>query len=100
MLEALRNQVYEANMALPEYKLITFTWGNVSGIDRDSNLVVIKPSGVAYEDLSPETLVVVNLEGEIIEGDFNPSSDTATHLELYKTLKILEGSFILILLGR
>lgn len=91
MLEALRNQVYEANMALPEYKLITFTWGNVSGIDRDSNLVVIKPSGVAYEDLTPETLVVVDLEGEIIEGDFNPSSDTATHLELYKNFKDIGG---------
>lgn len=91
MLEELRNKVYKANISLPEYKLITFTWGNVSGIDRDSNLVVIKPSGVAYKDLTPETLVVVNLKGEIIEGDFKPSSDTATHIELYKNFKDIGG---------
>lgn len=91
MLEALRDQVYKANMALPKYKLITFTWGNVSGIDRDSNLVVIKPSGVAYEDLSPENMVIVDLDGNIIEGELNPSSDTATHLELYKNFQHIGG---------
>ncbi|WP_225743857.1 L-ribulose-5-phosphate 4-epimerase [Marinilactibacillus sp. Marseille-P9653] len=91
MLEALRSHVYKANMDLPEYKLITFTWGNVSGIDRDSNLVVIKPSGVAYEDLSPENMVIVDLDGNIVEGELNPSSDTATHLELYKNFQHIGG---------
>ncbi|MFC6465731.1 L-ribulose-5-phosphate 4-epimerase [Marinilactibacillus sp. GCM10026970] len=91
MLEELRNQVYKANMALPEYKLITFTWGNVSGIDRSTNYVVIKPSGVAYEDLSPDNMVIVDLEGNLIEGELNPSSDTATHLELYKQFKNIGG---------
>lgn len=91
MLDELRENVYKANMSLPEYKLITFTWGNVSGIDRDKGLVVIKPSGVDYKELSPENMVIVDLEGEIIEGDLNPSSDTATHLELYKNFKDIGG---------
>lgn len=84
MLEELKRQVYEANMDLPKYGLVTFTWGNVSGIDRESGCFVIKPSGVEYENLRPEDMVVVDLEGNIVEGSLNPSSDTSTHLELYK----------------
>lgn len=84
MLNQLKEQVLEANLLLPKHELVTFTWGNVSGIDRESGLVVIKPSGIPYDMLSADKLVVVNLEGEIIEGDLNPSSDTATHLYLYK----------------
>ncbi|WP_010290001.1 L-ribulose-5-phosphate 4-epimerase [Kurthia massiliensis] len=91
MLEALKQQVYEANMQLPKYNLVTFTWGNVSGIDRASGLVVIKPSGVEYEKLTPAQMVVVDLDGNIIEGDLNPSSDTATHLELYKHFENIGG---------
>lgn len=91
MLEKLKKEVYEANMLLPEYNLITFTWGNVSGIDQDSGYVVIKPSGVKYEELSPDTMIVIDLEGNIIEGDLNPSSDTATHLELYKGFTDIKG---------
>lgn len=91
MLENLRKEVYEANLLLPEYNLITFTWGNVSGIDRETGYVVIKPSGVEYEELSPENMVIVDLDGQIIEGDLNPSSDTATHLELYKAFPDLGG---------
>lgn len=90
-LTQLRKDVYEANMALKEHKLITFTWGNVSGIDREHGLVVIKPSGVAYEELSPENMVVVNMDGEVVEGEMNPSSDTATHLQLYRTYKDMAG---------
>ncbi len=84
MLEELKRQVYEANMDLPKYGLVTFTWGNVSGIDRESGYFVIKPSGVEYENLRPEDLVVVDLNGNVVEGSLNPSSDTPTHLELYK----------------
>ncbi|RKD30366.1 L-ribulose-5-phosphate 4-epimerase [Lacrimispora algidixylanolytica] len=84
MLEELKRQVYEANMDLPKYGLVTFTWGNVSGIERESGCFVIKPSGVEYEKLRPEDMVVVDLEGNIVEGSLNPSSDTSTHLELYK----------------
>lgn len=84
MLEELKRQVYEANMDLPKYGLVTFTWGNVSGIDRESGCFVIKPSGVEYENLRPEDMVVVDLEGNVVEGSLNPSSDTYTHLELYK----------------
>jgi L-ribulose-5-phosphate 4-epimerase len=84
MLEELKRQVYEANMDLPKYGLVTFTWGNVSGIDRESGCFVIKPSGVEYEILRPEDMVVVDLEGNVVEGSLNPSSDTHTHLELYK----------------
>ncbi|MBO6148975.1 MAG: L-ribulose-5-phosphate 4-epimerase [Lachnospiraceae bacterium] len=83
-MEELKKQVYEANMLLPKYDMVTFTWGNVSGIDRESGFFVIKPSGVEYEKLSPEDMVVVNLNGEKVEGRYNPSSDTATHAELYR----------------
>ena len=91
MLEALKQKVYEANMALPRHGLVTFTWGNASGIDRESGLVVIKPSGVEYEELKPEDLVVLDLNGKIVEGTLNPSSDTKTHLELYKAFPELGG---------
>lgn len=83
MLEALKKQVYEANMELPRRQLVTYTWGNVSGIDRDKGLFVIKPSGVDYETLTPEDMVVVDMEGNVVEGRYKPSSDTPTHLELY-----------------
>ena len=91
MLEELKRQVYEANMLLPKYQLITFTWGNVSGIDRESGLFVIKPSGVEYDELKPEDMVVVDLEGNVVEGKYRPSSDTATHLELYKAFPEIGG---------
>ena len=91
MLEQLRKQVYEANMELPRRGLVTYTWGNVSGIDRASGLVVIKPSGVEYDELTPENLVVLDLEGDRVEGELNPSSDTKTHLELYKAFPALGG---------
>ena len=84
MLEASKETVYRANMLLPAHQLVTFTWGNVSGIDRQAGLFVIKPSGVPYEALSPEDMVVIDLEGRKVEGKLNPSSDTATHLELYR----------------
>ena len=84
VLEELKKQVYEANMELPRRGLITYTWGNVSGIDRKSGYFVIKPSGVDYDDLKPEDMVVMDLEGNKIEGAYKPSSDTATHLELYR----------------
>lgn len=91
MLEKLREEVYEANMELPHRGLVTYTWGNVSGIDRESGLFVIKPSGVDYDKLTPGDLVVVDLEGSVVEGDLNPSSDTATHLELYKAFPDIGG---------
>ena len=91
MLEALRQKVYEANMELPRRNLVTYTWGNVSGIDRESGLVVIKPSGVEYEDLTPDKLVIVDLDNRIVEGNLNPSSDTKTHVELYKAFPKLGG---------
>ena len=91
MLEELRKQVYEANMELPRRNLVTYTWGNVSGIDRESGLVVIKPSGVEYDELTPENLVVLDLYGNRVEGELNPSSDTKTHLELYKAFPTLGG---------
>ncbi|SDG58722.1 L-ribulose 5-phosphate 4-epimerase [Selenomonas sp. WCT3] len=84
MLEALKQEVYEANMMLPKLGIVTFTWGNVSGIDRKQGLFVIKPSGVPYEELKPEDMVVVDMNGHVVEGDMNPSSDTMTHLVLYK----------------
>ncbi len=84
MLEALKQLVYEANMELPRYGLVTFTWGNVSAIDREKGLFVIKPSGVDYSGLKPEDMVVMDMEGRKVEGRYNPSSDTPTHLELYK----------------
>lgn len=91
MLEKLKQQVYEANMELPKRNLITYTWGNVSGIDREKGLFVIKPSGVDYDKLTPEDMVVMDLNGNRIEGFLNPSSDTPTHLELYKAFQELGG---------
>lgn len=91
MLEALKKTVYEANMLLPAHHLITFTWGNVSQIDRESGLVVIKPSGVEYDAMKPEDMVVVDLTGKVVEGGLNPSSDTPTHLELYRKFPALGG---------
>ena len=84
MLEELKREVCEANLLLPKYGLVTFTWGNVSGIDRETGLMVIKPSGVPYEGMTVEDMVVVDLDGKVVEGKWKPSSDTATHLELYK----------------
>ena len=91
MLETLKQEVYEANLSLPKRGLVLFTWGNVSGIDRSKGLVVIKPSGVPYEALSPDKMVVVGMDGKKVEGDFNPSSDTPTHLELYKAFDTIGG---------
>lgn len=92
MLKELRNIVYEANMELPKRGLVTYTWGNTSGVDRERGLMVIKPSGVKYEDLSPGNMVVISLEdGSRIEGDYNPSSDTKTHLELYRSFPNIGG---------
>ena len=91
MLEELKKLVYEANMELPKYGLVTFTWGNVSQIDRESGLFVIKPSGVPYEELKPEDMVVMNLAGERVEGTMNPSSDTPTHAELYRRFPDIGG---------
>lgn len=91
MLEELKKKVYEANMELPKYGLVTFTWGNVSEIDRESGLFVIKPSGVDYEKLTPEDMVVMDLNGNKVEGRYNPSSDTPTHLELYKAFSEIGG---------
>lgn len=91
MLEELKKTVYEANMELPRRQLVTYTWGNVSGIDREKGLVVIKPSGVDYENLSPENMVVVDLNGNTVEGDYRPSSDTKTHVELYRAFPDLGG---------
>lgn len=91
MLEELKQKVFEANMQLPKYGLVTFTWGNVSGIDRESGLVVIKPSGVAYETMSAEDMVVVDLDGKVVEGKYRPSSDTPTHVELYKAFPKVGG---------
>ena len=91
MLESLKQQVYEANMLLPHYQLVTFTWGNVSGIDREKGLFVIKPSGVSYDKLTPDQLVVMDLHGNKVEGDLNPSSDTDTHAELYRRFPKLGG---------
>ena len=91
MLEELRRQVWAANRDLPRRGLVTLTWGNVSGIDRATGLVVIKPSGVEYDELTPENLVVVDLDGHVVEGTLRPSSDTATHLELYKAFPAVGG---------
>ncbi|WP_396202918.1 L-ribulose-5-phosphate 4-epimerase [Exiguobacterium sp.] len=87
----LKEEVLEANLALPKHDLVTFTWGNVSGIDRNAGLVVIKPSGVPYDALTIEDLVVVDLEGNVVEGDLRPSSDTPTHLALYRALPEIGG---------
>ena len=91
MLDALKKQVLEANLLLPKYGLVTFTWGNVSGIDRSQGLVVIKPSGVSYDGMSVEDMVVLDLEGKVVEGKWKPSSDTPTHLELYKAFSDCGG---------
>jgi len=91
MLENLKEQVLKANLDLPKYGLITFTWGNVSAIDRETSLVVIKPSGVSYDDMVVNDLVVVDLDGNIIEGKYKPSSDTPTHLALYRAFDDIGG---------
>lgn len=94
MLEKLKQSVYEANMELPRRGLVTYTWGNVSSIDREKGLVVIKPSGVRYEELTPDKLVVLDLDGKVVEGALNPSSDTKTHLVLYREFPALGASCI------
>ena len=92
MLEQLKKEVFEANMLLPKYGLITFTWGNVSGVDREKGLMVIKPSGVEYDTMKPEDMVVVDLKtGKKVEGDLNPSSDTDTHVALYNAFPDIKG---------
>lgn len=91
MLEELKKAVYEANMLLPKHNLVTFTWGNVSQIDRETGYFAIKPSGVEYEKLTPDDMVIMNLEGNKIEGRYNPSSDTPTHLELYRAFPKIGG---------
>ena len=92
MLEKLKQEVLEANLMLPEHGLVTFTWGNVSGVDRESGMFVIKPSGVEYKGMTADDMVVVSLEtGERVEGKYKPSSDTPTHLELYRAFPELGG---------
>ena len=91
MLEELKIKVFEANMELPKRGLVTYTWGNVSGIDRKSGLFVIKPSGVDYDTMTPDDMVIMDLEGNKVEGKYKPSSDTPTHLELYKRYEEIGG---------
>lgn len=91
MLKKLKQAVWAANLELPKRGLVTYTWGNVSGIDRSRGLIVIKPSGVDYEDLSPDDLVVLDLDGHVVEGSLRPSSDTKTHLELYRAWPEIGG---------
>jgi L-ribulose-5-phosphate 4-epimerase len=91
MLDELKLKVFEANLDLVKHNLVLFTWGNVSGIDRDLGLIVIKPSGVSYDIMKPSDMVVIDLKGKKVEGNLNPSSDTATHLELYKKFKNIGG---------
>jgi L-ribulose-5-phosphate 4-epimerase len=91
MLEKLKDEVYQANMLLKESGLVVLTWGNVSAIDREKGLVAIKPSGVAYDELTPEKIVVVDLDGNIVEGKLKPSSDTPTHLLLYRKYENISG---------
>ncbi|MBP5298784.1 MAG: L-ribulose-5-phosphate 4-epimerase [Lachnospiraceae bacterium] len=90
-MEELKQKVYEANILLPKYNLVTFTWGNVSAIDRESGLFVIKPSGVEYDEMTPDDMVVMDLEGNKVEGKYKPSSDTPTHAEIYKAFKDVGG---------
>ncbi|EIX9215774.1 MULTISPECIES: L-ribulose-5-phosphate 4-epimerase [Klebsiella] len=90
-MQQLKQQVFEANMDLPRYGLVTFTWGNVSAIDRQRGLVVIKPSGIAYESMTVDDMSVVDLQGHVVEGRWRPSSDTATHLALYRRYPDLGG---------
>lgn len=91
MLKELKQKVYQANLDLVKHNLVIYTWGNVSGIDRETNLVVIKPSGVSYDNITEDDMVVVDLEGNVIEGHYKPSSDTKTHLELYKKYNNIGG---------
>jgi L-ribulose-5-phosphate 4-epimerase len=91
MLELLKQEVLQANLLLPKYGLVTFTWGNVSGIDRASGLMAIKPSGVGYEEMTAEDIVIVDLTGTVVEGRLKPSSDTPTHIELYKAFPNIGG---------
>ena len=91
MLEDLKQQVLDANLLLPKYDLVTFTWGNVSGIDREKGIVVIKPSGIEYDKMGSDDMVVVDLDSNRVEGKWKPSSDTATHLALYKAFPSLGG---------
>ena len=91
MLEELKERVYKANMELPKHDLVTFTWGNVSEIDRKTGYFAIKPSGVPYDELKAEDMVIMDLNGNKIEGRYNPSSDTATHIELYKAFEEIGG---------
>jgi len=91
MLDNLKQKVLEANLALPEHHLVTFTWGNVSGVSRDDELIVIKPSGVSYDALKKDDMVVVDFEGRVVEGDLKPSSDTPTHIVLYKQFADIGG---------
>lgn len=91
MYQALKERVLQANLALPKYHLVTFTWGNVSEIDRAKGVIAIKPSGVEYHNMTVEDIVVVSLTGETVEGKLNPSSDTATHIELYKAFEHIGG---------
>ena len=91
MLEDLKQEVFEANLLLPKYGLITFTWGNVSGIDRAKGIIAIKPSGVSYESLAAKDIILVDLDGQVVDGRLNPSSDTPTHLELYRKFGSIGG---------
>lgn len=91
MYQALKERVLQANLALPKYHLVTFTWGNVSEVDRAKGVIAIKPSGVEYHNMTVGDIVVVSLTGEIVEGKLNPSSDTATHIELYKAFENIGG---------
>ncbi len=91
MLEELKQRVYEANMLLPKHGLVTFTWGNVSEIDAERKIFAIKPSGVEYEKLTPDDMVLVDLDGNVVEGNLKPSSDTPTHIELYKAFTSVSG---------
>lgn len=91
MLESLKREVLEANLDLVRHNLVIFTWGNVSGIDREKNLIAIKPSGVSYDEMSEEDIVIVDMEGNVVEGNLKPSSDTPTHIELYKKYENING---------
>ena len=91
MLEELKRTVCEANLLLPKHRLVTLTWGNASGIDREAGLIVIKPSGVDYEGMTPDDMVVVDLDGNVVEGSHRPSSDTPSHLELYRSFPSIGG---------
>jgi len=91
MLAELKKRVCTANLSLPKYGLITLTWGNVSEIDRENNVIIIKPSGVSYDEMKANHMVVVDLDGNVVEGEYKPSSDTATHLYLYKKFQNIGG---------